>query len=399
MEPSVLDMNESKNTLYFTISNINVSFANAIRRIILSDIPTVVIRTFPYEKNDAEFIINTSSLNNEIIKQRLSCVPIYINDLTTELNDYIIEVDVNNKTDQLIYVTTADFKIKNTKTDKYLTDDAANKIFPPNQITKQYIDLCRLKPQYSESLKGEHIKFNAKLSIGSAGENGSFNVVSTCSYKNTPNKYEIDQMREQKLSELQAKYSNEEDIKFNLNDWALLDAKRIFIPDSFDFIIKSIGVFTNYEIVIKSIKLIIERLKKVKELFTVPNSYINPSKITIANSFDITLINEDYTIGKILEYSLYELYYIKDKSLTFCGFTKPHPHINNCFIRIAFKDVVENDTIVNYINTAIDSAVIYFKKLLPHFGETDPDELLALKSSIPSIKYELSEDSIKPPSI
>lgn len=399
MEPSVLDMNESKNTLYFTISNINVSFANAIRRIILSDIPTVVIRTFPYEKNDAEFIINTSSLNNEIIKQRLSCVPIYINDLTTELNDYIIEVDVNNKTDQLIYVTTADFKIKNTKTDKYLTDDAANKIFPPNQITKQYIDLCRLKPQYSESLKGEHIKFNAKLSIGSAGENGSFNVVSTCSYKNTPNKYEIDQMREQKLSELQAKYSNEEDIKFNLNDWALLDAKRIFIPDSFDFIIKSIGVFTNYEIVIKSIKLIIERLKKVKELFTVPNSYINPSKITIANSFDITLINEDYTIGKILEYSLYELYYIKDKSLTFCGFTKPHPHINNCFIRIAFKDVVENDTIVNYINTAIDSAVIYFKKLLPHFGETNPDEVLALKSSIPSIKYELSEDSIKPPSI
>lgn len=397
MEPSVLDMNESKNTLHFTISNINVSFANAIRRIILSDIPTVVIRTFPYEKNDAEFLINTSNLNNEIIKQRLSCIPIYINDLTTELNDYIIEVDVNNKTDQLIYVTTADFKIKNTKTDKYLTDEAVNKIFPPNQITKQYIDLCRLKPKYSESLKGEHIKFNAKLSIGTAGENGSFNVVSTCTYKNSPNKYEIDQQREQKLSELQAKYSNEEDIKFNLNDWSLLDAKRIFIPDSFDFIIKSIGVFTNYEIVINSINIIIERLNKVKELFIAPNSYINPSKITIANSFDITLINEDYTIGKILEYSLYELYYIGDKSLTFCGFTKPHPHINNCFIRIAFKEVVENDAIVNYIINAIETAIAYFKKLLPHFGVTNPDEVLAIKSSIP---YELSEDSsIKPRSV
>jgi len=397
MEPSVTDMNESKNTLHFTISNINVSFANAIRRTILSDIPAVVIRTFPYEKNDAEFLINTCNLNNEIIKQRLSCIPIYISDLTTELNDYIIEVDVNNKTDQLIYVTTADFKIKNTKTDKYLTDEAVNKIFPPNQITKQYIDLCRLKPKYSESLKGEHIKFNAKLSIGTAGENGSFNVVSTCAYKNSPNKYEIDQQREQKLSELQAKYSNEEDIKFNLNDWSLLDAKRIFIPDSFDFIIKSIGVFTNYEIVINSINIIIERLNKVKELFTVPNSYINPSKITIANSFDITLINEDYTIGKILEYSLYELYYIGDKSLTFCGFTKPHPHINNCFIRIAFKEVVENDAIVNYINNAIETAIAYFKKLLPHFGVMNPDEVMAIKSSIP---YELSEDSsIKPRSV
>ena len=167
MEPSVMDINERNNTLYFTISNINVSFANAIRRVILSDIPTVVIRTFPYEKNDATFEINTSNFNNEIIKQRLSCIPIHITDLDTQLNDYVIEVDVKNTTDQLIYVTTADFKIKNVKTDKYLTDETVNKIFPPNRITEQYIDLCRLKPQYSDNLKGEHLKFTAKLSTGS----------------------------------------------------------------------------------------------------------------------------------------------------------------------------------------------------------------------------------------
>ena len=58
MEPSVLDMITRDDILTFTISNINVSFANAIRRVILSDIPTVVIRTFPYEKNDAIFEIN-----------------------------------------------------------------------------------------------------------------------------------------------------------------------------------------------------------------------------------------------------------------------------------------------------------------------------------------------------
>ena len=57
MEPSLMDMSERNNTLYFTISNINVSYANAIRRVILSDIPTVVIRTFPYEKNDVNFEI------------------------------------------------------------------------------------------------------------------------------------------------------------------------------------------------------------------------------------------------------------------------------------------------------------------------------------------------------
>ena len=384
MEPSLMDMSERNNTLYFTISNINVSYANAIRRVILSDIPTVVIRTFPYEKNDVNFEINTSNLNNEIIKQRLSCIPIHITDLNTELSDYIIEVDVKNSTDQLIYVTTADFKIKNLKTDKYLTDETVNKIFPPNKITEQYIDLCKLKPQYSENLKGEHLKFTAKLSIGNALENGSFNVVSTCSYSNTPNKYEIDKQREIKLTELQSKYSNDDDIKYHLNDWATLDAKRITIPNSFDFKIKSIGVFDNTDIVIKAIQIIINRLFTLSEIYSKPNNLINKSNVTIENSFDITLINEDYTIGKILEYSLYELYYLGTQTLTFCGFSKPHPHINESFIRIAFKEPVDNNTITTYIISAIEIAISYFKKILPNFGEIDPDELLTIKSSIPS---------------
>ncbi len=385
MEPSVMDINERNNTLYFTISNINVSYANAIRRVILSDIPTVVIRTFPYEKNDANFEINTSALNNEILKQRLSCIPIHISDLTTQLEDYLVEVDVKNTSDQLIYITTGDFKVKNLKTDKYLTDETVSKIFPPNKISEQFIDFCRLKPQYSDVLKGEHLKFTAKLSIGTASENGSFNVVSNCTYSNTPNNFEIDRLKELKLAELKTKYTNDEDVKYNLNDWLKLDAKRIFVDDSFDFKIKSIGVFTNYEIVIKSINIIIERLSYLKNLFNNPNNLINPSKITIENSFDITLNNEDFTIGKILEYSLYNLYYIGSQTLTFCGFNKPHPHINNSFIRIAFRETVENTTIISYLNTALDDSINYFKKLLPHFGQINPDEDKAIKSSIPII--------------
>ena len=55
MEPSVLDMITLDNILTFTISNINMSYANAIRRVILADIPTVVFRTFPHDKNNAVF--------------------------------------------------------------------------------------------------------------------------------------------------------------------------------------------------------------------------------------------------------------------------------------------------------------------------------------------------------
>ena len=123
MNPIILDINDENNILTFTISNINVSCANAIRRVILSDIQTVVFRTLPYEKNDAEFEINTGRLNNEILKQRLSCIPIHIDDLEMPLEDYIMEVNVINDTDSIVYITTADFKIKNIKTNKYLNDE------------------------------------------------------------------------------------------------------------------------------------------------------------------------------------------------------------------------------------------------------------------------------------
>ena len=386
MEPSVMDMRETEEVLYFTISNINVSYANAIRRVIISDIPTVVIRTFPYEKNDANFEINTTGLNNEILKQRLSCIPIFIKDLDTELSDYLLEVDVENTTDQMIFVTTGDFKIKNIKTDKYLKDETVANIFPPNKITEQFIDFCRLKPAYSDNIRGEHLKFNAKLSIGTAGENGSFNVVSCCAYANTPDKYKINQERISKLDELNAKYDDEEEVSYQIKDWDNLDAKRIFVANSFDFKMKSLGVFTNNEIVVKAIRIIIERLLTINDIYSKANTLINNSETTIENCFDITLKEQDYTIGKIIEYSLYELYYLGDKSLTFCGFRKPHPHINESIIRIAFREDVDKNQIASYINNAIELAVNYFKKLLPHFGELHPDEIAALQSSIPQIR-------------
>ena len=48
MEPIIQDVAQEKGLLQFTLSGVNVSFANAIRRTILSDIPVVVFRTFPH---------------------------------------------------------------------------------------------------------------------------------------------------------------------------------------------------------------------------------------------------------------------------------------------------------------------------------------------------------------
>ena len=55
--PNVDNSIEQKGQLTFTLNNTNVSIANALRRVILADIPTVVIDT----DENIEFYKNTTN--------------------------------------------------------------------------------------------------------------------------------------------------------------------------------------------------------------------------------------------------------------------------------------------------------------------------------------------------
>ena len=56
-----IDFNSDVNdVLSFTLSGVNVSLANAIRRTILSDIQQIVFKTSPHEENKANIIANTT---------------------------------------------------------------------------------------------------------------------------------------------------------------------------------------------------------------------------------------------------------------------------------------------------------------------------------------------------
>jgi DNA-directed RNA polymerase subunit L len=84
------------------------------------------------------------------------------------------------------------------------------------------------------------------------------------------------------------------------------------------------------------------------------------SETTIPNSFDITLKGEDYTLGKVLEYVLYDVHY--DKTLNYCGFRKAHPHIDESMIRLGFKNPTDKITVITYIvNAAMEAIRIYDK--------------------------------------
>ena len=65
---------------------------------------------------------------------------------------------------------------------------------------------------------------------------------------------------------------------------------------------------------------------------------LNRSATAMNNGVDIKLVGEDYTIGKVLEYVLHEEDYKKNRTLSYVGFIKKHPHDDYSIIRVAFND-------------------------------------------------------------
>jgi DNA-directed RNA polymerase subunit L len=363
MASKIADFKEEDGILTFTIYNTDVSYVNALRRTILSDIPIVVFKTIPYEENKANIMVNTSRLNNEIVKQRLGCIPICAAELDeSQLKNYLLEVDVENKTDTNLIVTTKDFKIKNLVTDKYLDDNTMKKIFPPyippTGNGEYYIDFLRLRPNITKDLPGEKIKLTCELSISNARYDSMFNVVGTCAYGCTPDREKMAEQLAIRKQKWKDEDKTEAEIQFEAANWNLLEGLRYVKSKSFDFIIQSLGIYDNTEIIIKSCDIVINNLENIKHSLDQDEMEIKPSINTMDNSYDITLVNNDYTIGNILNYELYSVFYQELKALDYIGFKKMHPHDNDSIIRVSVSDKTKGVSAVKtMLNASIEEAI------------------------------------------
>ena len=399
MDPRISNLIEEDGTLKFTLTECNMSIANALRRIIVSDIPTFVFRTYPYSENKAEIRHNTTRFHNEIIKQRLSCIPIHIQDMSFPYKDYVIELDIKNDTDNIIYVTTRDFKIKNIVTEHYSSESEVRQIFPPCPITGDYIEFARLQPKLSENIDGERLALRCALDIGTAGQDGAFNVISTCAYECTPDIEKANQAWAEKEKAFKKEEMKEEDIDFEKKNWFILDAKRFYIENSYDFVVESVGVFDNMEILTKACDIMIKKCEAFMYDLEHGNVVIVPSETTLKNGFDITLKNEDYTLGKVIEFYLYQNNFIGDKSVSFCGFRKPHPHSVDSLIRIAFHNPIEVVGVSGYLQGATDYAIQAYKQIMSQLGgDIQKSEKKSRESSMMSKPESSNKPESKPES-
>jgi len=363
MSSKVTDIKEEDGLLTFTISNTDVSYVNGIRRTILSDIPIVVFKTTPYEENKANIIINTSRLNNEIVKQRLSCIPICIKEINTNfIKNYLLEVDVENKTDTELIVTTKDFKIRDLVTNNFLEDGAVKKIFPPfippTGNNEYYIDFLRLRPKISDEIPGERIKLTCEFSVGTARDDSMFNVTGTCSYGCTPDYEKMEEQLEIRKQKWKDEGKNDSEINFEAKNWKLLEGLRYVKAYSFDFVLQSVGIYENTEIFLKAVDILNNKMKNLIESLEKDEIDIHASDNTVENCYDVILENEDYTIGNILNYELYTVFYTDFKILDYVGFKKMHPHDSDSILRLAIFDKTKGiSTVKAFLKAVMEQSI------------------------------------------
>lgn len=415
--PQVSKIAEKDGILGFTISGLNVSFVNALRRAIMSNIPVIVFKTTPYEENKCTIIENTiSGINNEFIKHRLSGIPIHITDIKqTPLQNYIMELDVENKTDTIVYVTSGDFKVKNVVTDKYLSDVDLRNIFPPNDLTGDHILFLKLKPQLSDAIPGEAIRLKCEFSQATSGQDGMYIQACTCSYGNSPDGAAMDAQLAKEIQNWRNEDgSTKEQIDLKIANWKLLDGMRYYIKNSFDFIVESIGVYTNRELILLASNYLIDKLGEVRSLIESGDFRIEASQTTIPNSFDIFLEHdEDYTVGTILEHLMYATYCEpglmasnkQQQIANFVGLKKFHPHDKFLVLRVGYVQPQEPGTVLNHLSSCALQGMEVIKNIKNPFmanrvknviyDEAAPDDDVATDNNEGPIKVRRAPRSAK----
>ena len=326
--------------LKFDVNNSNSSFVNCLRRIIISNIETVGFRTEDYEESDIKIIENTSSLHNEFLLHRIGLIPINIPDVSSyDPTKYKFSLNVDNKTQNIIDITTNDIEVLNLETN---TLEKTEDFFPRNKITNDHILIIRLKPTPDGT--GEKIKLEGKSSKGIGKQHIRFSPVSNVCFIN-----KIDTNREAEEFDKYLAQHPESNITELKKKFKLEESERCFYinengdPHKFEFTIESCGVIEPHKILIQGLNKIIAMLNKFTSEFEKALSN-NESNVEIKETkalmkaFDITINNENHTLGHLLQSHINQLF--KSDNI-FVGYQNPHPLENKIIFRIKVDTINE----------------------------------------------------------
>jgi len=338
---------ENKDTIRFTVQNINLSLINGLRRIAYSEIPYVAFNNDPSDQSDIDIIKNTSTLHNEFLQHRIGLIPIHIDYEDVESFDkdrYIFSIDIKNESDEIINVTSEHFKIFDSKTDSFLEDNDVKKIFPPNEITGEYILINKLKPDITDNNNGEELKFTAKASVNIGKVNSRWCVVSESSFTNLIDPIVAESKLQEKIKE--NNLVDQEEINeftkafYNYEAHRYFEKDKLDNPISFNVCLESIGTIDPIKIYLLTLKILSNKLDSFIENINNESNLEIKKSDTYLEGFDISIKDESDTLCNIIQTYMYNLFI--DKEIQYSGYKIPHPLINESIIRIGLLEDSNN---------------------------------------------------------
>jgi len=289
--------------------DIDLSVANALRRVLLTDIPNLGFRGEGDELS-IEITHNDGPLHNEFMAHRIGMIPIHLTYAEHQESEaeaeWSFELDVATTSGEKRNVTTHDFKVFKNGTP--LPHSETARLFPADEVTRDAILITRLR-------ENERLAFTAKPVRSTAREHSGFSPVSMCTYQ-----FIVDPEAAQ---------------QFTLP----LDKERAYFknkrgdPTRIHFAIESEGALTPKQLVHMAFDVLNEKLERTKNIlsgnadgegFLVSRFAQNGTK-----GFEFVFNNEDDTLGNLLQSLIYNETLRKREQLppivSYVGYFCPHP--------------------------------------------------------------------------
>jgi len=350
----------------FILENTNTTIANTLRRCILAETRSVGFRadlTHP-DNPGVKITANTSVVFNEMLAHRLTLLPLGVRNLDEfDPSKYRCTLNVKNEakglaTADILHVTASDFHVEEKQEDGSYVDlgaPAAAAMFPVDPITRQSSLLISLKPQWNPEQPPERVELVAYPVVGTGREFMGFCPVSQCSFENTRDSDPVRQdqfFREWLLSfkkiadpstlgpEVLAKHQQE---------WRTMAIQRCFLvdergePNSFSFMVESIGVRPVKEIVSEGIHAAIALISPyadASKTASVLGITMQPPDSRM-NGVDVVFEGQEHTLGNLLQTIITELYIdtgAPDSPIVYVGYKIKHPLHRSMTLRLGFRE-------------------------------------------------------------
>lgn len=334
MFSNVKQSTEPHRRFTFETHGIDLAVINGLRRVILTDIPVVAFAGEESVANAREgegedslkILANNGPLHNEFLLHRFGLIPIHLSASeidTFNSDDYMFELNVDNTSQNVINVTTKDFKV--FKGDPPVAINPST-IFPADPFTKDHILITRLRPS-------EHIHVKGTATKGTAREHAGFTAVSLCTISFMSSTQSALGVLERERAFNKNKYGEPTDILFS---------------------IEAESALTPHYLVDKALSIIIGKVNN----FSMSEAASIPERKD--NGVEFTIKDEDDTLGNILQSQMHNKYIrenqltAKNRKVTYVGYYCPHPLETSVVIKLCMEDHA-NVTDAEYIEMMYDS--------------------------------------------